>query len=360
MNIHKSTSAYETWLSGQLHGEIAKADLREKHKRMRETAFVFLRATYWRWAERIPQLCPDLNTGPTVLAIGDVHVENFGTWRDEDGRVVWGVNDFDEAAEMPYTLDLLRLVVSAFLGQQIRKRAKLAPICAGVLKGFRIGLERPRPYILDKKYPRMRGKFVASEAERQSFWDKMHPKAGQTSGLAVPESFKASLDQALPDGSEPVAYWPRTAGVGSLGRPRWVVLAKWKGGPVVREAKALVPSGWSYARRDKNPGLRVTDIANGRYRAPDPWFSVSPQNVAVRRLSPNNHKIEMDKLGAWLFKHELLEAMGREIASIHLGTCDLGGQILRDIETRPANWLAQAAEQAVECTMQDFQDWKKA
>ena len=50
-----------------------------------------------------------------MLAVGDMHVENFGTWRDAEGRLVWGVNDFDEAAKMPYTIDLVRLAASAML-----------------------------------------------------------------------------------------------------------------------------------------------------------------------------------------------------------------------------------------------------
>jgi hypothetical protein len=54
-------------------------------------------------------IVPELADAPKVLAVGDIHLENFGTWRDADGRLVWGVNDYDEAADMPYTLDLLRL-----------------------------------------------------------------------------------------------------------------------------------------------------------------------------------------------------------------------------------------------------------
>ena len=34
---------------------------------------------------------------PAVLAVGDLHTENFGTWRDAEGRLIWGINDFDEA-----------------------------------------------------------------------------------------------------------------------------------------------------------------------------------------------------------------------------------------------------------------------
>src|SRR5260370_32652719 len=47
-----------------------------------------------------------------VLAVGDLHVENFGTWRDAEGRLTWGVNDFDEAYPLPYTIDLARLATS--------------------------------------------------------------------------------------------------------------------------------------------------------------------------------------------------------------------------------------------------------
>ncbi len=52
-----------------------------------------------------------------MLAVGDIHVENFGTWRDAEGRLVWGVNDFDDAARMPYAIDIVRLATSAVLAE---------------------------------------------------------------------------------------------------------------------------------------------------------------------------------------------------------------------------------------------------
>ena len=113
VNIVKSTRKYETWLAS--HTPIVKADLRLKHQRMGESAFPFLRATFYRWMQIWPELCPDLVKAPHVLGVGDLHVENFGTWRDVEGRLVWGVNDFDEAAMLPYTNDLVRLAASALL-----------------------------------------------------------------------------------------------------------------------------------------------------------------------------------------------------------------------------------------------------
>ena len=114
-DIHQSTKSYEDWLRRQLGRDVVEKDLAQKHEKMRESPFAFLRATYWRWAETVLEICPDTAEAPQVLAVGDIHLENFGTWRDADGRLVWGVNDFDEAAEMPYVLDLIRLATSALV-----------------------------------------------------------------------------------------------------------------------------------------------------------------------------------------------------------------------------------------------------
>jgi len=62
---------------------------------------------------QITAYCHGLDGAPTVLAIGDVHLENFGTWRDVESRLVWGVNDVDEACRLPYTQDLVQLATSA-------------------------------------------------------------------------------------------------------------------------------------------------------------------------------------------------------------------------------------------------------
>ena len=76
---------------------------------MAQDALSFLCATFYRWAQLFPALCAKLARAPKVLGIGDLHVENYGTWRDAEGRLVWGINDFDEACPLPYTNDLVRL-----------------------------------------------------------------------------------------------------------------------------------------------------------------------------------------------------------------------------------------------------------
>jgi len=113
VDIVGATQQYETWLASRI--AVVRSDLREKHERMRESPFVFLRATFYWWIQRWQALGGSVADAPRSLAVGDLHVENFGTWRDAEGRLIWGVNDFDEACELPYTHDLVRLATSALL-----------------------------------------------------------------------------------------------------------------------------------------------------------------------------------------------------------------------------------------------------
>src|SRR5436305_6156923 len=113
MTVLEATESYEAWLEERI--PLIPVDLQKKHAAMAENPFPFLRATFYRWAQVWPQLSPETAKAPEALAVGDLHVENFGTWRDGEGRLIWGVNDFDEACWMPYTCDLVRLATSTHL-----------------------------------------------------------------------------------------------------------------------------------------------------------------------------------------------------------------------------------------------------
>src|SRR6266567_6621448 len=112
-HIGECTKRYEAWLASLI--PLIEEDVRLKHAQMKKALFPFMRATFYRWAEVWPQVCGDLCSAPETLAVGDLHIENFGTWRDSDGRLIWGINDFDEAEHYPHTLDLVRLATSALL-----------------------------------------------------------------------------------------------------------------------------------------------------------------------------------------------------------------------------------------------------
>lgn len=100
MKIVKATSLFEDWVKSFI--TIVPADLDAKHQMMADDEFAFLRATFYRWAQVFPALCPDLQKAPIVNSIGDLHVEQYSTWRDLEARLILGIADFDEAYQLLY------------------------------------------------------------------------------------------------------------------------------------------------------------------------------------------------------------------------------------------------------------------
>src|ERR1700727_1802929 len=136
MNIIKANQKYEAWLRGRI--PLIQADLEHKHELMGSAPFPFLRATFFRWAQTWPVVSPKSAAAPLVLGVGDLHVENFGTWRDVEGRLVWGINDFDEAYDLPYTIDLVRLAASAHIAiRESRLAIAAKDACEAILIGYR-------------------------------------------------------------------------------------------------------------------------------------------------------------------------------------------------------------------------------
>jgi hypothetical protein len=338
-SIKISAKAYEQWLKLQLGADLVKADLDEKHRKMRSGPFPFLRATYWRWAETILDICPDLGAAPLVLAIGDAHVENFGTWRDAEGRLVWGANDFDDAAVMPYALDLVRLAASALLARSDQGPGS-RDICDAIGEGYVHGLADPRPLVLERDNRWLREAVMLPEPERAEFWVKF----AEPEPVAIPSRFRESLRLALPDPTDAFDTFPRTAGVGSLGRPRFVARADWRGGPVLREVKAVLTSAW-VLRRGGDAAIRIADIAGGRFRAVDPHYRVG-EGVVVRRLSPNSRKIEAKGSADELLSRDMLTAMGREVANCHAADPGRLSALRDDFQRRPPDWLRDHAKAA--------------
>jgi hypothetical protein len=355
MGIIASTRAYEAWLARQLGGAIVRKDLRQKHAGMARSPFEFLRATYYRWAEEILNICPELQTAPAVVAVGDIHLENFGSWRDNEGRLIWGVNDFDEAAEMPYALDLVRLGVSAVVGcPHIRSTRAISN---SILKGYVRGIADPRPIVLDHQYTWLRDLVVVPDAERSRFWEKMEKLAKSTK--RPPNEYVRTLTGALPESGLDVRYGARTAGLGSLGRPRWLGIAQWRGGPVVREAKAALPSAWTLPSGRRRQPMYCAEIATARFRAPDPWYRLVG-DIVVRRLSPNNRKLDAAEFPLNLTNRKMLRLMGRELGAVHVGIEDRRAAVQRDIEARDSEWLRSAIHRAAEFVRDEHREWRKS
>ncbi|WP_398472141.1 DUF2252 family protein [Tardiphaga sp.] len=348
MSIVEDTRAYESWLRRRCI--VIDDDLAYKHERMQRSPFIFLRATYYRWARRIETLCPQLKSAPRTLCVGDIHLENFGTWRDADGRWVWGVNDFDEAAVMPYAFDLVRLATSVQLAPKMKLDA--SEIAEAILDGYREGISEPGPALLDDDEIWIRSYVGCSDQCRRDFWDEID----DLEAVDPPPLVRHRLMSSFPPGAGHTGFFRRVAGGGSLGRPRFVGVAEWRSGRVVREAKALVPSAWHWAHRRKPGAHAFLYLATGLYRSPDPHLRIE-DNFILRRLAADTRKINLGKRTGDEIKRELLKAMGSDLASIHAATHGASSKIKVDLEARHAGWLKTASRIAATANERDYDKW---
>ncbi len=358
MNSAQATKQYESWLA--THTPLYHTDLAFKHAQMNAGAFPFLRATFYRWMRIRPEVCADLGGAPVVLAVGDLHVENFGTWRDIEGRLIWGINDFDEAYPLPYTNDLVRLAVSAKLAIAAEHLAiKPKEAYNAILTGYTEGLEAGgRPFVLAEQHTWLREIAVSKERDPVGFWRKMDalpPAKGP-----VPASAIKAIAGLMPERGLSYRLVRRVSGLGSLGRQRFVALADWHGGKIAREAKALVPSACVWAHDGTGPQtILYQSVLNHAVRCRDPFVHLKGRWI-VRRLSPYCSRIELASLPKEREEYRLLYAMGWETANIHLGSPEAIKAVRRDLAKRPAGWLRTAAKAMAKATIRDWKDWKSA
>ena len=355
MNILEATKRYEAWLIS--NSLINQKHLILKHEIMKADIFAFLRATFYRWIQLWLDLCPDLNSAPTVLAVADLHVENFGTWRDREGRLVWGINDFDEAFPLPYTNDLVRLAASAtlaFFEGQLSVKPKDAT--DAILTGYRSGLDSGgRPFVLEEDHKSLRAMALGSLRNPRRFWRKLLSQERVKGTL--PRTVSKIFDEIMPQSKKPHQFYSRVAGLGALGRLRIVAVAECSGGNIAREIKALAPSACAWGRNGTTKGSLYEKVVRKAIRSPDPFLQIT-ESWLVHRLSPHCCRIELGEIPERRDEYRLLHAMGAETANIHLGSSDQIAAIKRDLGKRKGSWLRDAAKVMVEATTRDWKEWK--
>ncbi|MFH8747001.1 DUF2252 domain-containing protein [Streptomyces rimosus] len=106
-------------------GQLLAADpaaFRVKFRKMAASAFAFYRGTACLFYHDLQAQDGGAGSGPyedeqtgQVWIHGDLHAENFGTYMDATGRLIFNVNDFDEAYVGPFTWDLKRFAASVAL-----------------------------------------------------------------------------------------------------------------------------------------------------------------------------------------------------------------------------------------------------
>jgi hypothetical protein len=348
---------YEAWRAKRI--QLIEPDVEAKYLRIAESPWQLARGSYHRFATQFVERLAELATAPVAVSAGDLHVEKFGTWRDRDGRLVWGVHDLEEADLLPYTADLVRLASTALLAIEaglldIRGPEAVAAIQAGWSE--QIAARRPTPFVRGAEpadlyaahagYLRDPVTFAADVTTLAGFERALpKPAARMLASVTPPGDFRPQLKRGRP-------------GFTSLGARRIVAVGMLDGGLLVREI-LQVPgpvSMWADAKRMQVAGLAAAiDAARGVAAEPGrrqsrKWIVRGLDGVFSTLVLPN----------AVAEPGRLLRHMGAEAANIHLTEvleADPRKSLRRDAAERPGDWLWAAASTMAAAAHEDHADW---
>lgn len=358
MNIQQATRSYESWM--RRCTTIIEYDLRSKHHQMRDDLFMFFRGTFYRWAQLWPEVCSDLRHAPKVISVGDLHVNSFGTWRDSEGRLAWGVDDFDDSYPLPYTNDLVRLAASVKIVKDLgHLSVGLKKGCEIILHAYGTALrDGGCPIVLAERETSLELLGIEAIKPPSDFWQKLNQRPVVRDG--IPRDGRRALEKTLPQPDHDYKIVLRKAGLGSLGQQRFVAIAQWEGGCIAREAKAMVPSScvWLNGHSGRRNPYYERAIKSA-VRAHDPFQNVVGRWI-MRRLSPDSNPVDITLLPKVRDEETLLHAMGLEAADVHLGTRRQRTRILKHLRRMKSGWLHSAAKHMAKVIEKEWKDYKKS
>lgn len=308
-DVRALTSDYEQWLRTQI--PVDDTELDRKHHEMAADEFRFFRGTYYLWLVRVAKHLPDVLGSSVVPIVGDLHVENFGTWRDRDQFRRWGVNDLDELSRGAWQLDLLRLAVSAVLTPRIALDEHA--ICTEVLGAWRAAVPRAALDLDEDGAGHLRH-LVPSHAPVEAFYADL----SKGPEVRVPHAVEAAAVRVAEPGWMPT-WHAHVAGTGSLGHLRAAGVGPASDGTLhAREAKQLGPGScvWAATKASHLPTFDETLYPSVVRAVRGPAGATRVDDWQVRDLAPDVVRIDL----AGLHPHDagrLLRAMARAAADVH-------------------------------------------
>lgn len=320
-----------------------------KYKAIAESPFRFYRGTCHIFYQDFSKK-PPINDPTKTWICGDLHIENFGTYKVANGLVYFDMNDFDEAILAPLTWEIARMLTSIYLAVEalkldIKTADELANCffenyLAVMLKGKPLAFERDTTKGLVKTFINT----VAKRKLKQLLGERISIINGKATlkiiankTVAVTAAIKKSVTVAINKWSKnnnhphwdvcDVTY--RIAGTGSLGVIRFVILIHDKDANkyVLLDMKEALPSCL-------HPFVKLTEPhwpneAERVVTVQDYMQNVTPALLStivykgkmfvIKKLQPQQDKMDLDLCKGNIAKLENVIGIFAEIAaSAHL------------------------------------------
>jgi uncharacterized protein (DUF2252 family) len=364
-----------------------------KLRAMRADPFKFLRGTCHLFYEHLPR-DPLVRRAPDAWLCGDLHVQNMGSYKADNRLVYYDINDFDEAALGPCTIDLLRFATSILVGADVLsiRRGEAKAICGGAIDAYAAALrsgqarwteaETAEGVIAELLHKLARpgrrrllnARTVQSGGGRRLRTDgrKALPASADDRARVTRFMKELATRHDNPRFFRMLDVARRIAGTGSLGVSRFVILVEGKGSPDgnflldLKHARpsCLTPHLTTPQPRWSNEAERVTRIQK-RMQAVSPAFlhaeRMGGQWYVLRDLQPSEDRVDLAQLRrdpeglrtavngmARLLAWDQLRSTGRQRSAIADELIEFGA-------TR--NLRQGMVDLAMQCSRQVVADW---
>lgn len=339
--------------------------LAQKYLKMRANAFGFFRGTCHLFYQDLPPGWAT-NLAPFVWICGDLHLENFGTYKGDNRQIYFGINDFDEGVLAPCMWEITRLVTSIFLAADSLgcDRSALNKLAQIYLTSYADTLVKGEIRAIDEGNARgifgelikklgLRKRVDLLNARTELHDDRRQLKFDDAKVLKVSIQRQQEVIQVIdiwaqtqpnPDLFKVLDVGFRVAGTGSLGLDRYLILVVGKGSPdrnylldfKQQPASALEPYLTRVQPDWKNQAVRVVNVQKIVQSVPPALLAAidfSDCSYLLRELQPSEDKIAF-KAGKISLSQleELITTMGEVTADAHLhGSNKFGAVAAQDL-----------------------------
>jgi uncharacterized protein (DUF2252 family) len=363
-----------------------------KYRAMRASPFAFLRGACHLFYARLPR-GGVFKTAPLVWVCGDLHLENFGSYKGDNRLVYFDITDFDEAALAPASWDLVRFLTSLRVGAGTLavSGSKARGLCEAFIDAYGSALAAGKSYwveretaqglvreLLDGLHERARADFLDSRTTIKR--GKRLLLADGKKALPVSDAQRAAITgfmhefakgQPDPDFYAVLDVARRIAGTGSLGVDRYAILVRGKGSPdgnYLLDLKralpsSLLPSLKIAQPRWKTQAHRVVALQRREQAVSSAFLQpvlVGESPFVLRALQPSEDRVTLTRSGRTLAELEqVIVTMGRIVAWAQLRSAGREGSAIADelIEfAARKKWKAQLLDASQDCAVQVRED----
>lgn len=366
--------------------------LRLKYQKMRGSPLGFLRATCHLFYDSLPA-SGLIKSVPLTWICGDLHLENFGSYKGNNRLTYFDLNDFDEAALAPASWELIRMLASLLVGAD---SLSISPsdahtLCSVFLDSYAASLASGKAYwiesetaqglireLLDRLRDRQRAQFINARTSLKGKRRVLTVDGKKT--LAVTGAQRAAvtefmtqfaLAQPQPEFFKVLDVARRIAGTGSLGVNRYAILVNGKGPPgghslldlkqslascVAPHLKALQPKWRSQAHRVVEVQRRMQAVSAALLQP----VRFDDNAYVLRELQPTEDRVTLDGSRQTLGElNHVVGTMGRLVAWAQLRSAGREGSAIADelIDFgRRKKWKGKLLTAALVCAAQVRQD----